>query len=296
MELRHLRYVIAVAEELHFGRAAARLHISQPPLSQQIQKLEEELGIKIFLRTNRQVQLTEGGRRFVEEARKILAHVEHATRIAVETGSGIAGQLVVAAMRLERTVVVEAVKLFVEENPRVAIELMSLDTPEQIEALVERRVDVGFLRMPVRDNRLVAEAVSRTPMVIGMPKNHALAKYRRLSITALADKPMIMFRRTLNPLFYDQIIKVCRDAGFTPKIAFEGTDVFSAFNLVEAGLGLALFPASVLSEKPKGLVFREIHPPVMQAECGVVYRRDDDSIPLEAFLKIVRKVSRASLA
>src|SRR5262249_53585765 len=169
MELRHLRYVIAVAEELHFGRAAERLNMSQPPLSQQIRLLEEELGVKLFHRTKRQVQLTDAGVRFIEEARQILAQVDHATRVASRADNGEIGYLIVGTVTSEKRILIDTLRTFHKRYPDVHLELRSLSTPAQIMALREGRIQVGFVIQPIEEPSLAVETVAREPLVVALP-------------------------------------------------------------------------------------------------------------------------------
>src|SRR5262245_27498223 len=179
MELRHLRYVIAVAEELHFGRAAARLNMSQPPLSQQIRQLEDEIGAKLFRRTNRQVRLTEAGEAFVREARQIIAHAEHAAKAAVRASKGEIGQLTVATVTSTESgffkVVVDILHAFATRYPNVRLVLRSLNPDQQVHALREGRIQVGFLTLPVDDEELEVEWVRGGPMVLGLAARYELA-------------------------------------------------------------------------------------------------------------------------
>jgi len=164
VELRHLRYLVAVAEELHFGRAAIRLNISQPPLSQQIRQLEEELGVRLFQRTKREVRLTAAGKRIVSEAHQVLGQIDHFARVAAQAGEGEIGHLSLGVPGGDNEVLVEAMKLLGRRYPGVRIELQYMTTGLQIEALRERRIHVGFLNLPVQEAGLVLETVRSEPL------------------------------------------------------------------------------------------------------------------------------------
>lgn len=291
MELRHLRYVIALSEELHFGRAARRLNMSQPPLSQQIRSLEEELGVKLFSRTKRQVVLTEAGIRFVDEARQVLAQVQHAAKVASRANNGEIGYLTVGTVTAEKTVLVDTLRAFAKLYPDVHLELRSMSTVAQLEAVREGRLQVGFVILPVEETALAVETVAREPLVVALPESHRLASKRRIPLKALSGEVSILFPRALSPGYYDQIISVCRTAGFSLKIIHDMDNIYTALALVEAGLGVSLFPASIQDLKRRGVIFRELEAPVPKMECAVIYRREAHSPVLHAFLNVVRQVS-----
>jgi DNA-binding transcriptional LysR family regulator len=295
MELRHLRYVVAVAEELHFGRAAARLNMSQPPLSQQIRQLEEEIGTKLFRRTNRQVRLTEAGHAFVNEARLILAHADHAAKLAVRASKGEIGQLTVATVTSTEsgffTVVVDILRAFARRYPDVRLVLRSLNPGQQVQALREGRIQVGFLTLPVDDEELAIDWVRGEPLMLALPENHALAKKSGVPLRALATEPHIMFSRSLFPGYYDLIVGSCRNAGFSLNIVHEADAIYTILALVAAGLGVSLLPASIRETPRKGIVFRKIQGPLPQIEMGAAYRRDASSNVLSSFLEVVNEVT-----
>jgi len=291
MELRHFRYVIAVAEELNFGRAAERLNMSQPPLSHQIRLLEEELGVKLFERTKRRVQLTEAGIRLVEEARKVLAQVDRAAKVT-STTTGNLGQLTIA-MSWERTVMVESLRIFGERYSQVHVDLQRLPHAQLIRGLVEQRFDVGFtLGMPAREPTLIYETLAWEPLVVGLPPDHRLVDAERLQLRALAKERYIMFERDRNPGLYDEIIAVCRNAGFSLNAMHEVDSVDSGMALVAAGLGIALFPTAVEDLHRDGIVFRQLDARALKMESVMVYRRGVPSDVLRVFLDIVRRVNK----
>ena len=223
MELRHLKYFVAVAEELHFSRAAERVGIAQPPFSQQIKGLEEEVGAPLLLRTKRRVELTAAGRAFLTEARKVLAQAGHALDMARRAARGEVGQLVVGFVSSAVYGKFASVfGLMRARHPDVALVLQDLTSEEQVEAMKAHRLDVGLVRPPV----LMAEAftlrvIGREPLVAALPETHPLAKRKRLELAALAGEPFLLVPRHLGPGFYDQIIGLCARAGFTPKLVQE---------------------------------------------------------------------------
>jgi DNA-binding transcriptional LysR family regulator len=295
MELRHIRYVIAVAEELNFCRAAERLNMSQPPLSHQIRLLEEELGVKLFERSKRHVQLTEAGVRFVEEGRKVLAQVDHAAKVAVSTSRGEVGHLSIG-MLWERRIVVDSVRIFAKRHPDVHVDLHRTGGHALIKALKEGRLQVGFsVLFGSKDQSLVYETLSWEPIVLGLPEKHPLAVLEKVPLRSLASEQYIMFHREVNPALYDEIIAVCRNSGFSLNIVHEADSIYSSMALVAAGLGVALFPASVGDVERKGIVFRELQGRLPKMESMVVYKRDMPLNIVRTFLDVVRQcVQRAS--
>jgi DNA-binding transcriptional LysR family regulator len=292
MELRHLRYFAAVAEELHFGRAARRLHIAAPPLSQQIRNLEAELGVQLLARTKRRVRLTDVGRLFLEEARSTLAQADRAVRIVRRAGNGEIGQLAIgfvpaADLRVLPTVLPRFAKRF----PDVQLILHLMNGALQVEALRGNRLHVGLLRLPVDDESLVVESILREPFVIALPERHRLTSYRRVPIRALTREPYIFFPRPLAPPLYDLIVSVCRQAGVILNVTHESDNMQTILSLIAAGLGVSLQPASIQHIQRKGVVYRPLRSPLLHAELGVAYKRDSDSAVLRAFLEVLREAA-----
>lgn len=295
MELRHLRYFLAVAEELHFSRAAARLQISQPPLSQQILQLEKELGTDLFRRTKRRVQLTEAGRAFVSEARLVLAHVDRAAKVAAKAGSGQIGQLTVGTVtsvesRFHR-VFVEILRAFAKRYPGVHLELRRLSTAEQFEALREGRIQAGFVTSAEPDDDLAIETVERVPLILALQEGHRLSSRRTVGLREIADEPHVLLPRRSNPVYHDRLLSWCRSRGLTLNIAHESDTMYMVLTLVALGFGVSVLPASVQEMSVEGVVFRRIRQPVPKVESGVAYRRRARSETLRAFLGVVREVA-----
>src|SRR5215510_12141398 len=234
MELRHLRYLVAVAEELHFGRAAIRLNLSQPPLSQQIRQLEEELGVRLLQRTKREVRLTEAGRRIVDEAYRVLSQVDHFTRVATQAGEGEIGNLSVAAVGGVDEVLVETLRIFSKRYPGVGIELQYMSTGTQIDSLREGRIGVGFLNLPLQEPMLVFETIRKEPLWIALPGNHPLTRSRRVPLEALADQRIILFPRRTSPGLHDVITGMCRNVGFSLNVVHEVDNLVGSLTLVKA--------------------------------------------------------------
>jgi len=291
MDLRQLRYFVTVAEELHFRRAAERLHISQPSLSQQIRGLENQMGVRLFNRTKRRVQLTQAGRRFLEEARRTLAQAERAVRIAQQTSRGEIGLLSIGFVpAADYTVFPKLLPAFRRLHPGVQLVLRTISSMAQVEALRDGRIDVGFLRVPVDDKALAVESILREPLVVALPLAHPLSAIREVPLRALANERYIFFPREMAPSFYDLVVSSCHEAGFSLNVTHEAEHFQTMLGLIASGLGVALVPKSVSNLGRRGVRFRPLLPPVPHVELAMAYRRDDDSDLLRAFLSTVKDV------
>jgi DNA-binding transcriptional LysR family regulator len=293
MELRHLRYVVAVAETLHFRQAAERLNMSQPPLSQQIRQLEDELGVKLFNRTRRQVQLTAAGELFVEEARLILAHADHAAKVGERLRHGEVGQLVIGvAGPADADYFVEIMRVFAKRHPKVRVVIRNLSTAQQVQAIQEERLHAGFVTPPVDHPDLVIETVLHEPIVLAVPRGHALASRGRVPLTALAAEPLIMFSRAMGPGFFDAIASACRSAGFDLRAAHEVENLHSAYGLVAAGLGVSFVPAGLQADPPKSVVLKPLAPQLPRVDCelALAYRREQRGDLVRLFVDVVDEV------
>lgn len=246
MELRHLRYFIAVAEELHFSKAAERLHIAQPPLSQQIQQLEAELGVELFQRkTKRQVQLTEAGQVFLQEAYQLFAQLSKAIDLTQRTGRGEKGQLRVGFTSLVTYDLLPVIlRRFREQFLEVELVLQELTTTQQEQALFNRRIHVGFAHPPLEDNTLNQECIQQEGLIVALLETHFLARQENISVRELKDENFIMFPRHLGPGLYDQIVSLCQQGNFSPKVTQEAIQMQTIIGLVSAGMGIASKPKS----------------------------------------------------
>jgi DNA-binding transcriptional LysR family regulator len=297
MELRHLRYFVAVAEELHFGRAAQRLGMAQPPLSQQIRRLEQELGVQLLARTKRRVQLTEPGRAFLDEARRTLAQLNHAIEVAQRANRGELGRLAIGFLGAATYSLLPAIlKVFRSRFPGVEIELHELKTSELIQGLRQRRVDVGLVRMPVRDDLLSVEPILVESLVVALPEHHSLAEKPRVAFRELAGEAFLLPPRHLAPSFYDQLTDLSQQAGFNLRVGAEASQLQTILNLVAAGMGVTLVPESVMYMGGRGVVFKRMPEPAPTVEIAVAWRRDDPSEVLHAFLQVVRETAHQSVS
>lgn len=291
MELRHLRYFVAVAEELHFNRAAERLHIAQPPLSQQIKQLESELGVELFYRrTKRQVQLTEAGQVLLQASYRILAQVEQAISNAQRAGRGETGTL---AVGFTSTVVYDVLPAILseyrEQFPNVNLVLQELTTTQQEEALQNHQIEVGFCHPPLKDDGLELEPILQESLVVALPEVHPLATETTLSICLLADEPFILFPRYLGPGLYDQIVSFCQQANFSPKVVQEAVQMQTIIGLVSANVGVALVPASLQNLQRAGVVYKPLEGATPHVEVAIAWRSDNITPVLREFLLAIKR-------
>lgn len=293
MELRHLHYFITVAEELHFSRAAERLHISQPPLSQQIRDLEEELGVKLFERTKRQVNLTEAGKVFLERSYQVLAQLEHAIAVTQQIGRGEIGQLAIGFVdSATYTVLPEILRVFREQFPAVELRLHEMTTAQQIQALHHKQVDIGIVRSAISESGLSVECLLHESLVLALPETHPFSTQIQLSLSSLADELFILFPAKMGPVFYEQIIHSCQQAGFRPKVAQEAAQMQTIIGLVAAGLGIAIVPASMQNFHRGGVIYRPLQEQIPKTGLYLTWRQHDFSPVINAFLSLARKTTQ----
>jgi len=289
MELRHLRYFITVAEELHFGRAAARLNMSQPPLSQQIRQLEEEMGFPLFYRDKRIVELTEAGKVFLEEARITLAHVEQAQSAAEKAHLGAKGRLVVGFLGSTTYNVVPFLQQFRMRYPMVDLTLHQMKTDRQLQALRERSIHLGVVRHPIQTLNLESEIFLREPFIAILPRLHPLAIRESISMQDLAEEPLILSSRYNGTNYHEAVINLCNQAGFSPKIALEVPELLTIIAFVSEGMGIALVPASFRHQQNTGIVYRELVDVSATLKSVFVWRKDEQSPILQEFLKLSKE-------
>ena len=293
MELRHLRYFIAVAEELHFGRAAQVLGISQPPLSQQIQALEQEIGARLFERTNRRVELSEAGRLFLAEARLVLAQVDKAADVARRAQLGQLGELKIGFTSSApfNSSIPQAIFAFRQAFPAVHLALQEMSSKEVAEALVDESVQVGIMRPLPLPESLVAVELFREPLVAIIRADHPLAvgSEEGLQLSALAAEPFVFFPRSYGSGLYAQLINLARQAGFSPLITQEAGEAMTIIGLVAAGLGVTVLPASYQRMRIDGVVYRTLLDAEANTAVWLVQRRDQHSPMAKAFVELLTK-------
>lgn len=294
IELRQLRYFVAVAEEKHFGRAATRLHMTQPPLSQTIQLLEAALGTPLFLRTKRSVALTPAGTALLPEAHRILQQASMLPDLVRRAASGESGSLSLSFVSTaDYSVLPPLLREFREAHPLVQIELREATTDVQLEDLMQGRIDAGLLIPPLHEKaktELEYRTVLSEPLILAAPQGmKGLRGKSRMDLSAVADMPLIIFPRRIAPAFHDAILGCFRDAGLTPRIGQEAIQMQTIVGLVSAGMGIALVPQSVSNLKRPGVDYRPLsnNPPTV--ETGLAWRRDNMSPVLRTFLELLRK-------
>jgi DNA-binding transcriptional LysR family regulator len=295
MELRHLRYFVTVAEELNFTRAAKRLGMEQPPLSQQIRHLEREVGTALFQRLPRGVALTDAGRAFLADAGAILAQVRQATDNAQRVARGNRGRIRVGMINSApfHPFVPQVIREFGQRYPDVVLTLEENITPALAESVLDGSVDVAFVRPLLGEAPdLALETLFDEDMVVALPEGHRLTRLRRLPLSALANESFVLFPRPVGSGLYDEIIAACRRAGFGPHVGHEVRQVTSIANLVAADLGVSLVPASMQQVLSTGVVYRPIEGDAPRARMSLVRRRDDPSATVRNMVELAHQLRR----
>jgi DNA-binding transcriptional LysR family regulator len=294
MELRHLRYFIAVAEERHVTRAAERLGMHQPPLSQQIQALERELDVQLFRRLPRGVELTDAGVALLADARAILSHIDHAFATTKRTARGEQGQVAVGFTSSApfHPFVPRVIRAYREAFPRVSLTLEEGGTTELIDDLRHERIDAAFIRTAIANQEgLVVGTLLREAMVLAVPSGHILARRKgAVPLKALAAETFIFYRRRNGPGLYDAILSACNAAGFSPRVGQEAPRIVSTLNLVAAGLGISLVPESLQRMRMDGVAFLRLTGAAQpRAPLYLAARRGVTSAAVRKFLELVRR-------
>jgi DNA-binding transcriptional LysR family regulator len=290
MELRQIRYFIAVAEEMHFGRAAERLHIVQPALSRQIAALERELGFKLLERTKRKVAFTPAGELLFSEAKGSLQRLDKAIASAGLTARGELGQLEIGYIG---PAMWSVLRLILQEHrvrkPEMKVDLIELDGDIQIQRLRDGLLDIGFLRPVAHEELLVFETIWHEQTLIALPENHPLAAVDEVDLVDLRDETFVVMNRRRARVQHDALHALFRQHGFSPNVVEGNTP--SSLNLVALGQAVAAVPESLQGLPIAGVVFRPVRGPSPVWDLAVAYRRDDPSAALQAFLEIVRRTA-----
>ena len=293
--LRHLRHFIAVAEELHFGRAAARLHITQPGLSHQIKKLEEALGVRLLDRTRRRVELTPAGQVLLEEGRRAVAQVDRAFDLTRRTGRGEVGRLTLASIgSAAYHILPELLRAYRRRYPEVELVLREMSTPVQTQAVRTGEVDVGFIRLPAETEGLATYVVREEAMALFVAESHPLATAAEPSLEELAGEPLIIFPAAPRPSWADFVVEACRAVGFEPTIVQEAMESVTVVSLVAAGIGVALVPEGLRVLARPGVVYRPLAPPAPKTHLAAVYRADAGSSTVQALIELLAELWPAS--
>jgi DNA-binding transcriptional LysR family regulator len=289
MELRHLRYFVAVAEELNFRRAAERLHIAPPPLSVQIRKLEAEIGTELFSRQARGVRLTEAGKVFLDQARQLLAGARRGVTLAREAGQGEIGQLAIGynapAGFLIFPRVVPPYRL---AHPKVQLTFHALNMPQQLEGLQREELDLGVIWLPLRAAGFDVQELVREPLIAVLPATHRLADQKDITIRQLSREPMILPSRTLHAEVYEEIARAFERGRAVLNSAYELESSLSMINFVAMGVGCTLLPDYARSIRQEGVVFRPLRSPQIVKTLALIKKRGRKGLA-EAFFQFARQ-------
>jgi DNA-binding transcriptional LysR family regulator len=289
MEFRQLKYFITVAQELHFGRAAESLHLSQPALSKQIQALENSLEIQLFERTKHSCQLTIAGQKFLETARKILREVEEGIQVTRQVADGQRGRVRIGLTEATLFSIAPTIcRTYRERYSQVNLILTSGGTETNVEQLRTHQIDVGFVYLPIREPTLSIYPLYEETYITAMPESHPLARHKQISLQSLANEPLIFYPRSLAPVLYANFIKSCDRAGFVPNIIQEAELAQTRLALVAAGLGIAFVLADMQNLSAKGVVYRPLIEDFPKLKLAIAWRQKESSSVVLEFLKILK--------
>ena len=296
VELRHVRYFIAVAEYLNFSKAAQQLHIAQPPLSRQIRQLEDDLGVALFVRSKRRVELTKAGQVFLEEARKLVVQAGHATEAARHAQKGESGVVRIGIASGLGGVVSKVVAEHCKRFPAINIECKDIFSTCQNEALRKHEIDIGFLRPPVDQVNLDCELLFEEDFVAVLPKAHRLAKLKALKLKDIANEPLILFDRNFSSGLYDKILTLFSRQGLTPHLTVTRVEAHEEAGSIMVASGRAVFvgAGAIVSRSVSGLELASVRldEPDAKIEVYAAWRKDEESAALFTFLDSVRRVFR----
>lgn len=287
MEFRQLKYFIAVAEELHFGRAANRIGIAQPALSQQIQQLEQDLGGKLLVRTKRSVSLTDAGKLFLNQARLMITQADYAVDITRQAFSGVFGELVIGFVESASwDILPHVIQIYRKRYPDVKIALKHLHTINQLEAIQNGNIHVGISGFPANSSNLNIHIIRKESYWVAMPKEHHLSKKQNIFINDLKTENMVTTNREVGAFYYDSMIKMCMDAGFSPQICQTANEMQTILSLVSCGIGIALIHESAKHLR-SDLIYKELLGTNHHAyQPSFVWKKDNISPAVKCFLDI----------
>jgi len=290
MDMRHLRCFVAVAEELHFGRAAERLHLSQPPVSLALKELEQELGVTLLERTSRRIALTRAGEDALRDARAVLAAADLLKRRASEAAKGLMGSLSIGFISLPAySFLPPVLRRFTEDYQRVKIALQEGTSDQILHDVESGALDVGLVfQTPDLAPALQARTVQKEPLVLALPESHPLAAARSVSLAKLANERFLGFERHQGTLMFDAIVATCMRHGFSPQF-FPARQMHTIVSLVSGGIGVALVPASVQALHREGVIYRPMRGEKTMVESVAVWRKQDDAPLVRAFLALLPK-------
>jgi DNA-binding transcriptional LysR family regulator len=285
---RQLKSFIALAEELHFGRAAKRVNLSQPALSLQVQGIEEELEVKLFFRNRRKTELTQAGVVFLNEAREVLQRTEQAIATVRRAALGHVGTLRIGFISTAAAIITpKLVKRFHDKYSHVDIELRNILTRDQITHLQERKIDVGFLRMPLpTPPDIRTRVIHREPFVLLLPASHPLAQLKAVTLADCQGADFVMYTRKMAPGFHDSIMSILHRNGLTPHVVQEASEMYTLISLVATGLGVAVAPASIALHLVENVVVRDLPTINARSEIAIAWKKDNVSTTTQLFLKM----------
>ncbi|HTE84856.1 MAG TPA: LysR substrate-binding domain-containing protein [Dehalococcoidia bacterium] len=293
MELRHLRYFVAVGEELHFARAAVRLKLAQPPLSKQIRQLEQELGVRLLERTTRSVSLTSAGKVFLDEARRVLAQAERARSMAMQAQLGAVGELQIGFVTsVGYELLPDMLRAYRARFPRVQIRPYHMTVGEQIKALEERRLHIGVVRRPFESEMLAFEVIRQEPVLLSLPEGHPLAQHEVVEMRELAGESFIAATADQRTSADEALDRVFHETGFRSRVVQEAPDILTILGLVAAGIGVSLVPAAASRLRTSGVVYRPLAGDVPLHVTALAWRRDEGSAAVAGFLEAARAYLR----
>jgi DNA-binding transcriptional LysR family regulator len=294
VDLRHLRQFVAVAEELNFHRAATRLNMSQPPLSQTIRRIEEELGAPLFTRTRRKVELTQAGRVLLDQAHRVLSQMDRALAAARGAAQGMTARLSIGFVASSTYEILPAIlRHFRQRHPAVDLHLEELNTVDQTDALVQRRIDVALNRPPTFfTSGIMQETLVRERLIAALPGDHPLATRKSLRLRDLREERFLLIPPRWGTGYHTRVLDACQEAGFVPRIEQEPKYMHTLVGLVAAGMGVALVPDSLANLTPKGCVYRVLadRSASLTMDLGAAWHANDTAPALHAFLDAARTV------
>jgi DNA-binding transcriptional LysR family regulator len=265
--------------------------MTQPPLSQQIRQLEDEIGVELFRRLGRNIELTDAGRVFLDDAQRTLAQADHAIQNARRAARGEIGKLDVGlVVTAAYSVVPSVLQVFREQYPNVMVALHELTTPEQTRALRDKKIDIGFLRLLVFGDDLEIKSVFQEPLIVALPEGHPLATIENINVGMLANEQFILSPPRLRLAWHDQVTCLCQQAGFLPNISQQAVHVETILGLVAVGLGITLLPASVGEWRRKGVTYRRLSDADMLVDMVLAWRKGESNSVLSAFLEVVNEI------
>ncbi len=289
MELRQLKYFVTVAEELNFRRAAERLFMEQPPLSRQIRQLEDELSVKLFHRSTRGVTLTRAGQVFLDEARLTLAQAERAVMAARQADEAKKLTIGFSICTFNR-VFLDIIQAFRQQFPNAVVTLTEMASAAQIQALLNNVIDIGFVDAPVSHADLLTLTLLSEPFVVALPPHHPLVEQEQIELRSLANEPFVLCPQAVKPDLYLQIMQLCQNAGFQPKVVQEASPPEVLLGFVASGMGVALVAAGAELRHTAGVIYRSLATESLILEIAAAWRKQSNSKVLNDFLSLLEQI------